>query len=186
MKRRLFIVLGIASLACAFFLGTRFSHNDPEIDDPVITQSVKAETDLNIRTEWALDGTRSFWLRSEDKTLIEQYLFSSSNALIGRKIFRLNPDGDPMGGKIYDHANTEVYKIRYGYSKPDGMLVEEQVCDAKIKRISEITGNEIPLRRFLHTQLHGNKEPQITVVDVENADVTNPLVTPFRNPFSSR
>jgi hypothetical protein len=186
MKRITLTVLAVASLACAFFIGTRFPHVKPKQDNAAISQQVEEDPDRNIRTELAADGTHSFWIRSEDGSRIDQYLFNSSSGLIGRKSFRLHPDGNPVKCKIYDDTKTEIYKIRYGYRTSDGMLVEEQVFDSQINRVDKNTGGELPLRRVIYTHEPGISDPKIIVIDAEDIELTNNLVSAFRNPFATK
>ena len=62
----------------------------------------------------------------------------------------MDAHGNPMNCKIYDGQKTEMFKSRYGYRKSDGLLVEEQMFDSRVKRVDPNTGEEMPVRRFIY------------------------------------
>ena len=63
-------------------------------------------------------------------------------------VYRMDEQGNPRSCKIYDGQQQELYKVRYGYDKQWGRLVEEQMFDSRVKRIDPNTGEEMPVRQF--------------------------------------
>jgi hypothetical protein len=76
----------------------------------------------------------------------------------------MDGNGNTLSCKIYDGSKTELYKVRYGYRKSDGQLVEEQMFDSRVKRINPATGQEMPVRRFIYTyDANGKRSAPISI-----------------------
>ncbi len=181
MKKIAITILSAVLLAVAFLLGVIFGSNEQLYDQQGSSQLAQDDSDPDIRTELFDDGSRSLWIRSEDKARIDQYLFSAGGNLLAKKEFRIGADGNPLRCRIYDDTKTELFKIRYGYRKADGILVEEQVFDSTVKDGEE----EIPLRRVLHTYSSDSTESKTISIDAESTSLPNNIVTAFHNPFIS-
>jgi len=97
------------------------------------------------------DGSRKVFSRSPDGKTLTVKRIDVNGDLILMTIYRMNEKGDPRGCKIYDAKGDELFRVRYGYDKKTGHLVEEQMFDSRMKRVSATTGKEYPIRRFIYT-----------------------------------
>ncbi len=105
----------------------------------------------NVRVMRHDDGSRTIFTRSPDNRSLTKKTFTANGSLMLLTIYRMDEHGNTMNCKIYDGQKTEMFKSRYGYRKSDGMLVEEQMFDSRVKRIDPNTGEEMPVRRFIYT-----------------------------------
>lgn len=118
----------------------------------------------NVRVMRHDDGSRTIFTRSPDGRTLTKKTYTGNGALYLVTIYRMDSSGNPMNCKIYDGQKTEMYKSRYGYRKSDGLLVEEQMFDARVKRIDPNTGEEMPVRRFIYTyDSLGNRSAPISI-----------------------
>jgi len=104
----------------------------------------------NVRVIRHEDGSRSVFVRSPNNQVLTQKTFTRGGVLETITIYRMDQNENPLSGKIFDGLKQELFKIRYGYRKSDGHLVEEQMFDSRQKNIDE-TGAEIPVRRLIYT-----------------------------------
>jgi hypothetical protein len=105
----------------------------------------------NVRVMRHDDGSRTIFTRSPDNRTLTKKTYTGNGALFLVTIYRMDAHGNPMNCKIYDGQKTEMFKSRYGYRKSDGLLVEEQMFDSRVKRVDPNTGEEMPVRRFIYT-----------------------------------
>ena len=118
----------------------------------------------NVRVTKHDDGSRTIFRRSPDEKTLTKKTYSGNGNLFLVTIYRMDGGGNPMNCKIYDGQQTEMYKSRYGYRKSDGLLVEEQMFDSRVKRIDPNTGEEMPVRRFIYTyDALGNRSAPISI-----------------------
>jgi hypothetical protein len=118
----------------------------------------------NVRVMRHDDGSRTIFTRSPDNRVLTKKTYTGNGALFLVTIYRMDAHGNPMNCKIYDGQKTEMFKSRYGYRKSDGLLVEEQMFDSRVKRIDPNSGEEMPVRRFIYTyDALGNRSAPISI-----------------------
>ena len=118
----------------------------------------------NVRVMRHEDGARTMFLRSPDNKTLTKKTYSANGALELVTIYRMDANGNTLSCKIYDGSKIELYKVRYGYRKSDGQLVEEQMFDSRVKRIDPATGQEMPVRRFIYTyDANGKRSAPISI-----------------------
>ncbi|MDB6080210.1 MAG: sigE 1 [Akkermansiaceae bacterium] len=91
--------------------------------------------------------------RAPDGRSVTMETLDDAGAIILVTVYRLSDEGKLLNSAIFDAHGTKLFTARYGYSKkPDvtcGKLVEEQMFDARAKRIGP-GGVEMPVRRFIY------------------------------------
>ncbi|WP_411827605.1 hypothetical protein [Luteolibacter sp. AS25] len=118
----------------------------------------------NVRVTKHDDGSRTIFKRSPDNRTLTKKTFTANGVPFLLTVYRMDEHGNPMNCKIYDGQKNEMYKSRYGYRKQDGLLVEEQMFDSRVKRIDPNTGDEMPVRRFIYTyDALGNRSAPISI-----------------------
>lgn len=118
----------------------------------------------NVRVMRHDDGSRTIFTRSPDNRTLTKKTYTGNGALFLVTIYRMDAHGNPMNCKIYDGQKTEMFKSRYGYRKSDGLLVEEQMFDSRVKRVDPNTGEEMPVRRFIYTyDANGKRSAPISI-----------------------
>jgi hypothetical protein len=105
----------------------------------------------NVRVMRHEDGSQTRFLRSPDNKKLTKKTYSANGRLELVTIYVMDGSGNTLSCKIYDGGKNELYKVRYGYHKSDGRLVEEQMFDSRVKRINPANGQEMPVRRFIYT-----------------------------------
>lgn len=170
----------------AFMGGTRHSKIRSNIDfEQHILAADRSQQDPNIITELMDDGTRILWIRDTSGRTLNQYNFASDGTLSLRAIYRIDASGSPLTCNIIDGQKTELFKVRYGYRKSDGMLVEEQIFDSRLKRLDG-EGRELPVRRIFHVVDTATGKPKRELIDLVSIDFPQDLYEGFSNPFRSR
>jgi len=118
----------------------------------------------NVRVMRHEDGSRTVFTRTPDDRTLTKKKFSASGVLNMLTIYRMDPNGNPVGCKIYDGQSELLYKVSYGYRKSDGLLVEERMFDARVIRRDKDTGKEIPVQRILYVyDAQGNRSAPIVL-----------------------
>jgi len=118
----------------------------------------------NVRVMRHDDGSRTVFTRSPDNRVLTKNTFTANGAKFLRTVYRMDEHGNPMNCKIYDGQGNEMFKSRYGYRKSDGLLVEEQMFDSRVKRTDPNTGEEMPVRRFIYNyDALGNRSAPISI-----------------------
>jgi len=117
------------------------------------------------------DGSREFFERTRDMTVITKRTVSAEGKPVLKTVYRLSPKGNPLTCDIFDGKGTRLFKSRYGYDPKKGLtfgkLVEEQMFDARVKRIDPKSGQEIPVRRFIYTyDAQGNRNAPISITTI--------------------
>ena len=58
----------------------------------------------------------------------------------------MDSSGNPIGCKIRDGQNEELFKVSYGYNKLNLLLEREVMFDSRVKRINPANGKELPVQ----------------------------------------
>lgn len=103
----------------------------------------------NVRCIKMEDGTRAYFVRSPDnRTLTKTTKLNGTVTMV--TIYKMDANGNPLGCKIRDGQNQELFKVSYGYHRVTGLLVEELMYDSRVKRINKDTGKEMPVQRLVY------------------------------------
>ena len=125
----------------------------------------KAKDAQFVRVMRNQDGSTAIFRRTPDNEVLEKRTFSADSVLTMLTVYRMDKRGNPLGCKIYDGLKQELFKARYGYDKDTGRLVEEQLFDARVKRLDPTGQYEMPVRRFLYTyDANGKQNKPISIV----------------------
>lgn len=100
----------------------------------------------NVRVMRHEDGSRTVFTKSPDARTLTRKTFTTNGTLKMMTVFRMDANQNPTGCKIYDGSNELMFKVRYGYRKSDGKLVQEEMFDARVVRKHPETGKEMPVR----------------------------------------
>lgn len=100
----------------------------------------------NVRVMRHEDGSRTVFIKSPDARTLTRKTFTTGGTLKMMTVFRMDPNQNPLGCKIYDGSNELMFKVRYGYRKSDGKLVQEEMYDARVVRKNPETGKEMPIQ----------------------------------------
>lgn len=195
-KHNKFFLL-IGGIGLSFFFGVTFAtkktiapqlsseHSEKNTGDvPETLQQPMPDNVLDSDTwiETEEDGTHILWIRSNTGTIITRYHFTPDGNLSDQMIYHTDARGRIMWSKFYDGNKIEMFKIRYGYSVADQLLVEEQIFDSRTKHFDS-NNKELPVLRVVHIkdQSTGKKSPipiQLVVMDMPAV-----LKSGLRNPF---
>lgn len=116
----------------------------------------------NVRVMRHEDGSTTRFTRSPDNRTLTKKKFSANNVLTMMTVYRMDPNGNPIGCKISDGQNNLMFKVSYGYRKSDGQLVEERMFDARVVRKDPNTGREMPVQRICYVyDAQGNRSAPI-------------------------
>ena len=111
------------------------------------------------------DGSRTVFRRSPDNRTLTKRTYSSNGVMRLITVYRMDRQGNPLSCKIYDGRKQELFKVRYGYDRTWGRLVEEQMFDSRVRHLNPDTGEEMPVRRFLYTyNAQGERSKPISIV----------------------
>ncbi|MES2657216.1 MAG: hypothetical protein V4689_01295 [Verrucomicrobiota bacterium] len=100
----------------------------------------------NVRFMRHEDGSKSVFIRSPDNKTLTKKTFSPNGVLTMLTTYKMDANANPLGCKIRDGLNQELFKVSYGYHRVTGLLVEELMFDARVKRINPNTGKEMPVQ----------------------------------------
>jgi hypothetical protein len=117
------------------------------------------------------DGSREYFERTHDMTVITKKTVSPEGQPVLKTVYRLSPQGNPLTCDIFDGKGVRLFKSRYGYDPKQGLtygkLIEEQMFDARVKRLHPQSGKEIPVRRFIYTyDAQGNRNAPISITTI--------------------
>lgn len=131
-------ILAVIAGMLGSFLGEAFAveKNFDEVDGP------------NVRVMRHDDGSKTRFTRSPDNKKLTKMKFSANGVLTMMTIYWMDLNGNPTGCHIMDGQNQLMFKVSYGYRKPDGLLVRELMFDARVKRNDPNTGREMPVQRI--------------------------------------
>lgn len=142
----------------------------------------------NVRVMRHEDGSRTMFQRSPNNQTLTKKTYSPNGVMEMVTIYRMDSQTNPLSCKIFDGQNQELFKIRYGYRKSDGQLVEEQMFDSRAKR-KDADGNEMPVRRLVYTyDANGKRSAPIAITlkagkRAEEVYKGKDNFTPEDNPF---
>ena len=111
----------------------------------------KAMDSQYVRVMRNQDGSTAVFRRTPSNEVLEKRTFNANSVLSMLTVYRMDRQGNPLGCKIYDGLKQELFKARYGYDANTGLLVEEQLFDARVKRLDPTGKFEMPVRRFIYT-----------------------------------
>lgn len=104
----------------------------------------------NVRCMKFEDGSRAVFIRSPDSRTLTRKTVSANGVLTMLTTYKMDANGNPLGCKIRDGQNQELFKVSYGYHKVTGLLVEELMFDSRVKRINPANGKELPVQRLVY------------------------------------
>lgn len=100
----------------------------------------------------------------EDRKLIKTTRDQNGTVKMMATYFR-NTKGFLTAGRVHDGHGTPLFRVRYGYSKENGLLIAEEMFDARAKRFFPGTRKEMPLRRIYYFyDAQGNQAKAISLV----------------------
>lgn len=73
------------------------------------------------------DGRRSEFRRDRSNRLVIKRRFDAAGELETTTVYRIGKGDAILDGRILDARGEDIYRCVYGYSVPDGKLLEEQV-----------------------------------------------------------
>lgn len=133
--------------------------------------------EINLRFITNEDGSRTEFHRMGDPLTLIKKTRNKSGVLVSVTVYTLNASGDQVSAEIYDAQKTKLYNVVYGYDKKSGQMVEEQIWDAQVKRISKDTGQEIPVRRFIYSyDAQGRQQRPVSLTLIPGAVVKGGLI----------
>jgi len=122
----------------------------------LVIQPVMAGSDFdavdgpNVRVMRHEDGSRAMFTRSPDSKTLTKKTFSANGVMTMLTVYKMDANQNPLGGKIYDGQNNELFKVSYGYQKSTGLLVQEKMFDARTRRINPANGAEMPVQLVVY------------------------------------
>lgn len=119
------------------------------ISTPCLANDAGAVDGPNVRVMKHEDGSRAEFTRSPDSRTLTKKT-SMNGALTMVTTYRMDSNGNPLGCKIRDGQNTEMFKVSYGYHKVTGLLVEELMYDSRVRRLNPANGKELPVQRIVY------------------------------------
>lgn len=149
------------------------------------------------------DGSSTQFKRDHTNTRLEQTSFSEKpngeKVTRTRTVYRRDLNGRLRSGIIEDGQKNKLYRIIYGYDKNNGLLIAENMYDARIIRKNDPTDptKETPVRALRYSyNAQGQRSKPIVYVGVQgrtaqelkqwldkngNNGSTLPVDDPFRN-----
>ncbi len=104
----------------------------------------------NVRCMKMEDGSRAVFIRSPDSRTLTKKTVSPNGVLSMLTTYRMDADGNPLGCKIKDGQNREMFKVSYGYHRVTGQLVEELMFDSQVRRLNPANGKELPVQKVVY------------------------------------
>ncbi|MBK1883489.1 hypothetical protein JIN85_13765 [Luteolibacter pohnpeiensis] len=120
----------------------------------------------NVRVIHYRDGSQAQFERMDNnKTMVKKTFAAKGGYPTMVTIYRMDESGNPLSCIIYDGGQKqELFRVRYGYRKTDGQLVEEQMFDSRTRRIDKNSGKEIPVQRVIYFyNAEGQRSAPITI-----------------------
>ena len=96
------------------------------------------------------DGSRAVFIRSPDSRTLTKKTFSKNGTLLMVTTYKMDANANPLGCKIRDGQNQELFKVSYGYHKVTGQLVEELMYDSRVRRLNPANGKELPVQKVVY------------------------------------
>jgi len=133
------------------------------------------------------DGSRTEFKREPNNRALTKRTVTAAGSLLMRTEYRMDEHGNPRSCRIFDGQGNELFKVRYGYDRTSGLLMEEQMFDARVKNINPVDKQELPVRRFIYTyDANGQRSKPIAIVLVKGKyaeDVYGAASAPNNHPF---
>lgn len=114
------------------------------------------------------DGSVTEFKRNPENTVLEKRTYiekkSGEKIIRSRTIYRRDKFGNLRSGAIYDGKKRHLFRVVYGYQKSSGLLIAENMFDARVKRTDpQDPSKEIPVRATRYTyDVQGRRsKPQI-------------------------
>ena len=104
----------------------------------------------NVRFMRHEDGSKVIFNRSPDNKTLTKKTYSPNGPLTMLTTYKMDANGNPLGCKIRDGQNQELYKVSYGYHKKTGQLVQEKMYDARTKRLAKDGVTEMPVQLVVY------------------------------------
>jgi len=104
----------------------------------------------NVRCMKLEDGSRAVFIRSPDSRTLTKKTFSKNGTLLMVTTYKMDANANPLGCKIRDGQNQELFKVSYGYHKVTGQLVEELMYDSRVRRLNPANGKELPVQKVVY------------------------------------
>lgn len=73
------------------------------------------------------DGRRSEFRRDRSKRVVIKRQYDAAGELETTTVYHMGRGGAILGSRVLDARGEDLYRCVYGYSVPDGKLIEEQV-----------------------------------------------------------
>jgi hypothetical protein len=128
----------VLALVLAVSATARAAEEIEEVDGP------------NVRCMKQEDGSRSVFIRSPDNRILTKKTRSPNGVLTMVTRYTMDAQGNPIGCKIRDGQNIELFKVSYGYDRNTGQLVAELMYDSRVKRTDPKTNKEMPVQRVAY------------------------------------
>ncbi|MEY4570479.1 MAG: hypothetical protein RLZZ398_1918 [Verrucomicrobiota bacterium] len=117
---------------------------------PCSANDVGAVDGPNVRCMKHKDGSRAVFTRSPDSRTLTKKTYTPNGVICMLTTYKMDSNGNPLGCKIKDGQNTEMFKVSYGYHKVTGLLVEELMFDSRVRRLNPANGKELPVQRIVY------------------------------------
>jgi len=117
---------------------------------PCYASEVDTVDGPNVRCMKLEDGSRAVFIRSPDSRTLTKKTFSKNGTLQMVTTYKMDANANPLGCKIRDGQNQELFKVSYGYHKVTGQLVEELMYDSRVRRLNPANGKELPVQKVVY------------------------------------
>lgn len=118
-----------------------------------------------VRIQRGEDGSRTEFKREPNNRVLTKRTFSAGGSLEVRTEYRMDEHGNPRSCRIFDGQGNELFKVRYGYDRTTGQLMEEQMFSSQVKNINPADKQEMPVRRFIYSyDANGQRSKPIAIV----------------------
>ncbi len=112
---------------------------------PARADELEAVDGPNVRTMKHEDGSRTVFIRSPDSRVLTKKTFMNGVVTMVTTYW-MDASGNPTGCKIHDGQKQELFKVKYGYNKFNGLLEREVMFDSRVKRINPADNTELPVQ----------------------------------------
>jgi hypothetical protein len=118
------------------------------------------------------DGSYVVFERTPDDKSLTKTTKDQNDRIKMQATYRRNSKGFLTTGQIHDGQGTLIYKVRYGYDAQTGLLLAEDMFDARVQRYyppefrnNDGTLKEMPIRRvYYFYDADGNQSKAISLV----------------------
>lgn len=173
LLRGLFVVavLGLGGVACWSWFPDVAETGDME-PEKVITPQREDRPEPKTAVVVDPDGRRSEFRRASRSVVIKRR-FDAAGEIETTTVYRVGKGEKALSGLVVDARGEVLYRCVYGYSMPDGKLVEEQVHRGD-REAPQARGEkpEVAYRVLFSTDQEGQIGSQVIAVDspVDHAD----------------